>query len=90
MTIEKKILVERTLPIRVGQRNYFVSFNHETFIVNLLLRLRFSTSSRGEKNKNSRIWNFNTRGKQCVKKIIQNTITRKSLSGDVDYCIYKI
>ena len=49
MTIGKKILDERTLPIRVGQRNYFVTLNHETFIVNLLLWLRFSTSSRGEK-----------------------------------------
>ena len=28
----------------MGQRNYFVSFNHETFTVDLLLRLRFSTS----------------------------------------------
>ena len=44
MTIEKKnTLAEQTLPIRVGQRNYFVSFNHETLTVNLLLRLRFST-----------------------------------------------
>ena len=51
MTIEKKILVERTLPIRVGQRNYFVSFNHETFIVNLLLRLRFSTERERERER---------------------------------------